>query len=178
MNLIDACKLLNIRIFELTEENINKKYRKACLKHHPDKGGDAKLFIKIKDAYEYLKGVEQDTMFRYIRKLIYSLYNYFHQIHYEINPNLEHLLKKDVYYIKEHNLYIPLWHRELIFKNIVIRINPVLPENVVIDSENHIHIYNSPSSYTVKGKGIPMFHKNIYNYSQLSDIIYHEGDCL
>ena len=174
MKLLDACQLLNIRIFELNEENLKKQYRKACLKHHPDKGGDAKLFIKIKDAYEYLKGVEQELTFQCMRRLIYSFYYYFHQVYYELNPSLEHLLNKEVYYIKEHNLYIPLWHRELIFKNIVIRINPVLPENVVIDSENHIHIYNSPSSYILKGKGIPMLNKNIYDYSRLSDIIYHE----
>jgi DnaJ-class molecular chaperone len=50
MNLLDACKLLNIRIFELNEENLKKQYRKACLKHHPDKRGDPKLFIKISEA--------------------------------------------------------------------------------------------------------------------------------
>ena len=174
MNLLDACKLLNIRIFELNEENLKKQYRKACLKHHPDKRGDPKLFIKISEAYEYLQGIEKDAMFRYLRKLLYSLYYYFHQIHYELNPNLQHLLNKEVYYIKEHNLYIPLWHRELVFKNIVVTINPVLPENVTIDANNNIHFYNSATSMVLKGKGIPIMHPNIYDYSTLSDIIYHE----
>jgi hypothetical protein len=174
MNLLDACKLLNIRIFELNEDTLKKKYRKACLKHHPDKRGDPKLFIKISEAYEYLQAIEKDTMFRYMRKLLYSFYFYFVQIHYELNPNLQHLLNKEVYYIKEHNLYIPLWHRELVFKNIVIHINPILPENVVIDSDNNIHIYDSTQDVVVKGKGIPVLNKNIYDYSRLSDIIYHQ----
>ena len=107
--------------------------------------------------------------------MLYSLYFYFNTIQYDFNPNLQHLLNKDVYYIKEHNLYIPLWHRELVFKNIVIVINPILPDNVVIDSDNHIHIYGASFSLVLKGKGIPMMHKNIYDYSVLSDIIYHEA---
>ena len=173
MNLLDACHLLNIRIFELNEENLKKKYRKACLKHHPDKNGNAADFIKISEAYEFLQEVEKDLIFRYIRKMLYSFYLYFNPIYYELTPNLNHLLNKEVYYLKEYNLYIPLWHRELIFKNIVIQINPILPSNVSIDLNNNIHIYKSNKSIVLKGKGIPTLNKNIYDYSVLSDIIYH-----
>ena len=141
MNLVDACQLLNICILEVNEENLKKQYRKACLKHHPDKKGDPKIFIQIQEAYEFLQEIEQNIMFRYIRKLLVSLYLYFNPIHYEFTPNLNHLLRKEVYYLKEYDLYIPLWHRELVFKNIVIHINPILPKNVTIDSNNNIHIY-------------------------------------
>ena len=173
MNLVDACQLLNIRIFELNEENLKKKYRKACLKHHPDKKGDPKIFIQIGEAYEFLREIEENNMFRYIRKVLLSLYLHFNPIYYEFTPNLHHLLNKEVYYLKEYNLYVPLWHRELVFKNIVIHINPILPKNVTIDSDNNIHIHGASNSAVVKGKGIPIFNKNIYDYSVLSDIIYH-----
>jgi len=173
MNLVEACQLLNIRIFELNKENLKKQYRKACLKHHPDKNGDPKIFIQINEAYTFLQEIEQHIMFRYIRKVLLSLYFYFNPIHYEFTPNLNHLLRKEVYYLKEYDLYIPLWHRELVFKNIVIHINPILPKNVTIDAKNNIHIHGASISAVVKGKGIPVFNKNIYDYSVLSDIIYH-----
>jgi cell pole-organizing protein PopZ len=38
----------------LTEEILKKTYKKAILKHHPDKGGSEKEFEKITRAYAYL----------------------------------------------------------------------------------------------------------------------------
>lgn len=35
--------------------DIQKKYRRLCQQHHPDKGGDAILFIEIRHAYDNLK---------------------------------------------------------------------------------------------------------------------------
>lgn len=40
-----------------TKEQIKKKYRKLCLKHHPDKGGNSQDFIKITDSYNTLCSV-------------------------------------------------------------------------------------------------------------------------
>jgi len=37
-----------------TIPQIKKKFRELCMIHHPDKGGNQALFIKIKDAYEAL----------------------------------------------------------------------------------------------------------------------------
>jgi len=173
MNLLEACKLLNIRVFDLNEKNLKHKYKKACLKHHPDKNGDPELFIQIGEAYQFLQEIEKNIMFRYIRKFLLSLYYYLNPIQYELTPNLNHLLRKEVYYLKEYDLYIPLWHREIVFKNIVVYINPILPHNVYIDSNNNIHIYGASHSIVEKGKGIPLLNKNIYDYSVLSDIIYH-----
>merc|ERR1712232_1375691 len=56
------------------EKTIKKAYRKMCLKHHPDKGGDEHLFKEINAAHEILsdpkkrkiydqhglEGIEQD----------------------------------------------------------------------------------------------------------------------
>ena len=40
-----------------TKEELKKKYRKLCLKHHPDKGGNSQDFIKITDSYNTLCSV-------------------------------------------------------------------------------------------------------------------------
>ena len=56
MNVSDACKILNINVFDLNENVLKKKYRIACLKYHPDKTkGSSDDFIKVKEAFEYLK---------------------------------------------------------------------------------------------------------------------------
>ena len=39
---------------EATEDEIRKAYRKLSRDHHPDKGGDPGIFVKIKTAYETL----------------------------------------------------------------------------------------------------------------------------
>ena len=41
MNKESACEILNISIYELNTFTLKQKYRIACLKYHPDKGGDA-----------------------------------------------------------------------------------------------------------------------------------------
>lgn len=38
-----------------SEEDFKKEYKKLILQHHPDKGGDASMFIKVKDAWDTLK---------------------------------------------------------------------------------------------------------------------------
>ena len=49
---------LALRIMELdyeaTTADVKSAYRKKALQHHPDKGGDAKDFIVLKQAYDYL----------------------------------------------------------------------------------------------------------------------------
>jgi len=37
------------------EQEITQRYRQLAKQHHPDTGGDAKLFIKVRAAYEVLK---------------------------------------------------------------------------------------------------------------------------
>lgn len=40
-----------------TQAEIKQKYRQLAMRHHPDKnGGDDRLFLEIKEAYEYLTG--------------------------------------------------------------------------------------------------------------------------
>lgn len=49
------------------EETIKSAYRKAALRHHPDKGGDAEMFRKIHKAYQDLKNWLQNPSFQ-VRK--------------------------------------------------------------------------------------------------------------
>ena len=37
-----------------SEEDFKKQYKKLILKHHPDKGGDSSIFIKVKEAWDKL----------------------------------------------------------------------------------------------------------------------------
>ena len=195
MNSQTARKLLNITIYELNEDILKKKYYKACLKHHPDKKGDPQVFLKITEAYEFLKKeIENDIFMIYIRCIINALLYYFYRIQYELTPSLKQLMNRDIYVLKDYGLYIPLWHQELVFKNIYIEINPQLPDNIYIDEHNNIHVFEKGPfpiivnvgdvSFSIqhtiknivelKGMGIPVINiKNIYDVSVLSDIIVH-----
>jgi hypothetical protein len=210
MNKMDAYTILNIDSNEvLTELLLKTKYRKACLRCHPDKpGGTSGSFIKVKEAHDYLKNevVVEEPLHYYVQMLknfnyslvdsfiIEPIVNYLKRTTYDLNPTLAHLMNKSVYHLVEHDIYIPLWHQELCFKNIIININPILPDNVMIDADNNIHIIITPLtpdefilggiSFSIqhciknidelKGKGIPRINiKNIYDYSIISDIILH-----
>jgi hypothetical protein len=208
MNTEEACQLLNISLSEINKEILKQKYRIAILKYHPDRlGGNSEEFIKVKEAYELLqKEIKEDTPLDYYIQLIknfnYSLVdtfivepivNYLKKVTYELTPSLNQLLNKSVFFIPDHNIYVPLWHTEITFKNITININPILPDNIIIDNDNNIHIIITEYTETfilgtisfliqdciknmnlLKGRGIPRINmKNIYDYSELSDIILH-----
>ena len=194
MNKSDAYLILNIDSTEiLTELLLKTKYRKACLKCHPDKsGGTSESFIKVKEAHNYLKNevVVEEPLQYYVQMLknfnyslvdsfiIEPIVNYLKRTTYDLNPTLSHLMNKSVYHLVEHDIYIPLWHQEICFKNIIININPILPDNVMIDSENNIHIIITPSTpdeFILGGISFSIQHciKNIYDYSIISDIILH-----
>lgn len=42
-------------IAPVTEEQIKKRFKDLAKLHHPDKGGDASIFVEILEAYEKLK---------------------------------------------------------------------------------------------------------------------------
>ena len=48
-------------VFGLTKsashDDVKKAYRKSVLKAHPDKGGSAELFRKVREAWDYFKNV-------------------------------------------------------------------------------------------------------------------------
>lgn len=50
----NAYELLSIRP-PFTEDQLKTAFREAVKKHHPDVGGNAKMFIAVKDAYKLLE---------------------------------------------------------------------------------------------------------------------------
>jgi hypothetical protein len=126
--------------------------------------------------------------------IVEPIVNYLKKVTYDLNPTLTQLINKNVYYLSEYDIYIPLWHHEIIFKNVVINITPSLPENILIDNDNNIHVIITNDQlelFTIGGisflisdciknmnllkrRGFPRINiKNIYDYSELSDIILH-----
>ena len=38
-----------------SKDDFKKQYKKLILEHHPDKGGDSSMFVKIQEAWENIK---------------------------------------------------------------------------------------------------------------------------
>ena len=208
MDLYTACELLNIDVSDRNNtELIKKKYKRACLKYHPDKNGNQEKFIKLKEAYEFINKKNETIMDQFdesvLRKYAYFLKSlesplFKHPLFlkyvvqpienhlseyktYELNPTIENLLNKDIYYLEDEHIYIPLWHHEIIFnKKIRVIIKPIL-NNMYLDDDNNIYIKREDlhllgvSNLTNEFKelkiGIPRVSKDIYDASNLSNII-------
>jgi beta-lactamase regulating signal transducer with metallopeptidase domain len=56
MDMIQALSILCPE--EKTEDGLKKAYRAACLKHHPDKGGNEEIMKLVNAAYDFLKKCE------------------------------------------------------------------------------------------------------------------------
>jgi hypothetical protein len=221
MNLNRACQLLDISIQDIHGPNLKKQYKRKCLQCHPDKKGDKERFIELKEAYDFVSSQPKPTHFldevdeTVLRQYLFSIYQlnlnlglfkhpwfvqYFvdpveehlHQYkQYVLNPTLEQLLRKDVYYLEDEKLYIPLWHEEILFdKKIKVILDPVLPEKVRLDENNNLLVMDTQGKDTlvfgsisilimdkerkekkIIGKGIPRIQSSLYDASELSDII-------
>ena len=63
-----------------------------------------------------------------------------------IRPSLIDLFEDKVlkYIVEDEIYYIPLWHHYLVFdkgqEEMIIIIDPILPDNIIIDEYNHLHI--------------------------------------
>jgi hypothetical protein len=68
---------------------------------------------------------------------------------YILNPSLKNLLNSEIYKLNIENeeneeIYIPLWHNELNYNNNIVKIHPIIQNNIEIDNENNIIInYNN-----------------------------------
>lgn len=73
-----------------------------------------------------------------------------------INPNLKNLLNSEIYKLninyelENEELYIPLWHNELNYDNNIIKIYPIIQDNIEIDNENNIIINYNNSFVTIQ----------------------------
>ena len=201
MKINTACKILNIKD-RYNPSEIKRAYKLESLKCHPDRGGKPTDFKKprssIFDEIDkniltcYLLQVENNSLLRYpiIEKYInYPIQEYLSQYKtYELNPTLGRLLRKELFYLDEHDLYVPLWHSSIVFYGkITIHIRPIIPDNILIDDDNNliVTIKKDVESICIDGinitiknnckrlisKGIPRIKNNIYDVSEISDII-------
>ena len=75
-----------------------------------------------------------------------------------LNPTLEDLFDNNLYKLTVDNqtYIVPLWHHELIYENnnrdIYVKCNPILPDNIEIDDINDIHVYKQYSIKELWGK--------------------------
>lgn len=58
---IQLCETLEVN-HDYTKKELKEAYRTLSLKHHPDKGGNKEVFLKVNDAYEKLDKIDSDTM--------------------------------------------------------------------------------------------------------------------
>jgi hypothetical protein len=213
MKIVEACLLLQIKPHERFDiPLLKKKYKKACLLHHPDKKGNDTEFIRVKEAYAFLLTRPEDEFMDTIEEKRWRLYAYWLsrlenpllqqyviqpiQRHlssyktYVLEPTLENMLRKDVYYLEEEQLYIPLWHQELTFyKKIRVILNPKLGK-AILDEENNLYVAIEPTDTCLRfggvsiliteedkkrgrilQQGIPRLSEKIYDVEHLADII-------
>ena len=209
MDLYTACEILHINVNDRNNKVLLKKrFKKACLKYHPDKNGNKEKFIKVKEAYEFLNKKNETFMDQFDESLLrkYAFFlktidsplfkhplflKYFvtpienHLSEYRtyvLNPTIENLLNKDIYYLEDEHIYIPLWHHEIVFhKKIKVLIKPIL-YNMELDDDNNIYIKrenlhllgisNLIISDKILEKGIPRISQgeDIYDATKLSTI--------
>ena len=206
MNKTHAMYILNISIHEpISDKLLRKKYLSASLKYHPDKNinTDTIPFHEIKDAYEFMLQLpKDDNTSQYnisIYKILIQLYKLYKCHVIELEPTLNMLLNKEVYYASSYGLYIPLWHESIYFedKGLFVKILPRLPDYISIDTDNNIlmHLdvsnkcigdivefkyfnltytfnYDGTNTKIYEKCGIPLIKKNIYAYEDLSNVIF------
>jgi hypothetical protein len=201
MNKVYAMKILNISNHEpISEKILRKKYLHACLKHHPDKNINTTIpFHEIKDAYDFMLQATDEEEHPFIYKLFITLYKLYTSNVIELEPNINMLINKEVYYLSQFDLYIPLWHETVYFEehNLFVTISPKLPNYISLDTDNNVlihldvsnkqigdliefkyfnleytFVYDGLPTKVYKECGIPIIKKNIYDYDKLSDVVF------
>jgi len=77
-----------------------------------------------------------------------------------MNPTLDDLFNNNLYRLTLSNetYIIPLWHHELIYDNngrdVYVKCNPILPDDIELDDSNNIHIYRTFNISDIWGKDI------------------------
>jgi hypothetical protein len=136
----------NHAFFEIIKNIIIKKIPNKLFKElDKDMAMDIFNFLsKYKNVF-HLSDDILDSLTDIIHKKQESITEY-----YKLNPSIDDLLENNVYklYVNEQLYLVPLWHNELYFegtdinnfKEIVVLCDPELPENIIIDENNDLHI--------------------------------------
>ncbi len=91
---------------QTTLDELKRQYRKLCMVHHPDKGGDKEIFHQINLEYrKILEGIKQqaeqqnDTnLFRLINEQIYSIDGYINRLKVpeQVKPAISYLIERGI----------------------------------------------------------------------------------
>ena len=117
------------------------EYRNKLLENLLDK-----LNIEIlEEIYQIINKLHQNNNISHeTYKIIFNiLKKKFESVNiYILNPSLENLFKNEIFKldISGEVVYIPLWHHEVNYNNNIIKIVPLLENNIFIDRDNNIHI--------------------------------------
>lgn len=78
--------------------------------------------------------IMKETFVSFLNKNMYDTY--------QLLPSIDQLFNKEVFFDKEHSLYIPLWHYEITFEDVKRRyiIKPKVADNIFIEGNNDIHV--------------------------------------
>jgi len=52
--------MLNINV-NTPQAELKRKFRKLSMQHHPDRGGDSKVFNELLEAYRFISNVNKNT---------------------------------------------------------------------------------------------------------------------
>jgi DnaJ-class molecular chaperone len=167
MNVNTAIKILNIPPNEINIKNVKQHFREMALKTHPDKTSTnvksetKHKFTEVKEAYDtLLKHIEKNgeiysqdddnnmnlddiiKMVVIMKETFVSFLNKNMYDTYQLLPSIDQLFNKEVFFDKEHSLYIPLWHYEITFEDVKRRyiIKPNVADNIFIEGNNDIHV--------------------------------------
>ena len=137
--------LLKMLLSKPDSGEINK-FQKKCIEY-TNKLFD-QLFDKInlnvlEDIYKFIVKNSMclsEDMINVIKDLINKKLMKYNM--YIISPSLENIMNSEIFKleIEEEIVYVPLWHQEMVYENILIKIQPILPDNVTIDEYNNMHI--------------------------------------
>jgi hypothetical protein len=98
------------------------------------------VFSKYRTAFHYSEG-----FLKYVEQVLSNKIKNDNCI--ILNPSIDDLFDCNLYKITENGrtYIIPLWHHELVYDNsgcdLYVRCNPILVDNISIDSENNIHYF-------------------------------------
>ncbi len=140
--------MINLLKMLLSKPNTGElnKFQKKCIEY-TNKLLE-QLFDKInlnvlEDIYKFIvknsMGLSED-MINIIKNIINKKLMKYNM--YIISPLLENIMNSEIFKleIEEDIVYVPLWHQEMVYENILIKIQPILPDNITIDEYNNMHI--------------------------------------
>lgn len=80
---------------DATEAEIKKAYKRLAAKHHPDKGGDAEEFDRIKDAYDHLTGKKKEPCL--VSEYLMTLFDKFFEVPGDIVESIRNYLDSEIH---------------------------------------------------------------------------------